>query len=128
MRKLTKSKTVSIGDDNGEVLLTTSVGNGDIGGGNLKEESNGTTKVVAKGLLNNYSLGTGKTLKTKKYIVTTNGLDINPNRDDIPATHSFTGKGVQGGDQEFLYPEPSDGTVVADKDGLISYVITYTFN
>lgn len=126
MKTFERKKEITVPSNTQQVLLSTRVGNGDMGGGNVRLK--GSDQVIATGLLNRFALGTNQDVKGKTFVVTTNGLDINPFRDDIPVTHIFTGAGFPGGEVKFVYPEQGDEELLAEDDGLISYVIEYTFN
>jgi hypothetical protein len=120
MKTVPSSEFIKIVDPNSNIFLSTSIGNGDIGGGNVKDA---TGKIIKKGMLSNYDLGKGSRLIGTCLIVTTNGLDINPSTDVVPVVHSFSGEAV-GTIAKFSFPK---GDEVADADGIISYVITYNF-
>lgn len=126
MKTFERKKTITLPSNTQELKLSTRVGNGDMGGGNVKLK--GSDEIIATGLLNQFVLGTNQDVKGKTFVVTTNGLDINPFRDDVPVTHIFKSNGLPGGEVKFIYPEQGDAELLADDDGLITYVIEYTFN
>lgn len=116
MKKKTETQIIPIANVNGNVLLTTQVGNGNLGGGNVKDTAG---NVLVKGLLVNHNLGSGASLKGKTLIVTTNGLDINPHTDLVPVTQSLSGNASA--------PNTISNVFNADSDGVVSLVVTYTF-
>jgi hypothetical protein len=116
MKKFKKTETIQL-ETNGSVFLTTKVGNGNLGGGNVKD---GNGNVISRGLLTNFDLGDAPNLAGKLIIVTTNVLDINAYRDDTPITHTFTGGIKSNSNFEF--------TEDADEDGVVAFVITYNFS
>lgn len=116
MKTVTKSIEIKIKDPAGVVLLSTTVGNGNKGGGNVKNE---VGQKIAKGLLSNFHLGNGSALNGKKYMVTTNVLDINPYRDDTPITHLFSGTALDERKVEL--------TDEAEADGIVAFIIEYSF-
>jgi hypothetical protein len=124
MKKIKKTKTINVGDDDaGAIKITSFAGNGNFVGNNVAVDD----EVVKKGTLTNYKLGSAEELKGKTFTITSNGFHMNANRPEVPVTHEFTGAGLDG-NESFVYPEDDDTDAVPDPaDGLISYIIKYKF-
>jgi hypothetical protein len=119
MQKLEKSVDIQLkADAEGQVFLSTQIGNGHLGGGNIKFE--GTQLKIAKGMLNNFPLHNFGPLRGKTLIVTTTGVDQNPSSNVIPIVHVFTGEGLSKNE---LFDFNED----ADDNSVIVFVIRYTF-
>ena len=116
MKKHEETKTITITKPTGNVEVTTTVGNGNLGGGNVKDAAGNR---IAKGLLKKFVLGNGQSLAGKTFVVTTNALDINSITNQVPVTHQLTGGGIT--------PVTFDFLLEADNDGVVSFVITYIF-
>jgi len=71
----------------GDVLLTVTIGNAQIGGSIVINKSSGLQ--IAKGEISNLVIGSDATLKGKALIITTRILDVNPNTNGIVVTYFF---------------------------------------
>ena len=85
IKKVTRPQVTLTADANSTVVLSVTIGNGQIGGNVVS--LNGTQ--LAKGTISNLSLGTGASLSGKTLTVVTNVLDVNPATNKIAITHFF---------------------------------------
>lgn len=120
MEKIEKSVAIQLkAGSEGQVFLSTQIGNGHLGGGNIKFE--GTQLKIAKGMLNNFPLHNFGPLRGKTLIVITTAVDQNPSSDVIPVVHLFTGEGLSNN-------EIFDYSGQAEDNSVVVFVIKYTFN
>jgi hypothetical protein len=69
------------------VILTVTIGNAQIGGNVVRWK--GSQQILAKGNIENVSLGNGANIRGRVLRITTNVLDVNPSTNGVVINHYF---------------------------------------